>query len=78
MSKSFAPSIIVDGVRVTPKGFEWVLGFALAGCDWAIKKADTPEFRQQIREHLEQENKDKIDRQIAHYEQKIANLRNLT
>ncbi len=77
MAESFSPKIIVDGKLYAPNGFEWVLGFALAGCDWAIKKADTPEFRQRLREHLEQENKDKVERQIADYEQKITDLRHL-
>ncbi len=41
MTKSFAPGVwITDdyGNRklVTPTGLEWVMAFALAGCQWAI------------------------------------------
>ena len=34
----------VNGVTVTPEGWMWVLGFALAGCEWAIKQALDPAF----------------------------------
>jgi hypothetical protein len=30
----------------------WVMGFALAGVEWAVKEADTPEFKQRMREQI--------------------------
>lgn len=57
MKKSFAPQVIirvpdnpgnprsmVTEYTVTPEGWMWILGFALCGCEWAIKKALDPEF----------------------------------
>ena len=55
MNNSFAPAIKIDGITVTPKGYEWVLGFALAGCDWAIEKAQKPEFMDMVRADLKNE-----------------------
>lgn len=42
--EKFAPKVIIDGKTITPKGYEWILGFALAGCDWALKEANKPEL----------------------------------
>jgi len=37
---SFAPTVVMPGGRtVTPEGWMWVLGFAMAGCKWAIEAA---------------------------------------
>lgn len=45
MAESFAPTVLVDGKTVTPRGWMWVLGFAIAGCEWAIREASTEDFR---------------------------------
>jgi hypothetical protein len=35
--ESFAPGIVTpDGRTVYPTGYEWLLAFALRGCQWAI------------------------------------------
>lgn len=44
MSERFAPTVIIHGQTVMPEGWMWLLGYALAGCDWAIKQCDGPEF----------------------------------
>ena len=31
----FAPSILINGRTYYPSAFEWLLGFAIAGCKWA-------------------------------------------
>jgi len=72
---SFAPSVVVDGKTVTPKGYEWVLGFALAGCDWAIKKASEPEFLEFVRADLKRETMAKLEAEIQRYEDRIAKLK---
>lgn len=50
----FAPSVLVKGKTVTPKGYEWILGFAIGGCEWAIAEASKPEFLAMVRADLEQ------------------------
>lgn len=57
MKESFAPQIVVRipvdpisprskmrEVTVTPESWMWVLGFAFAGVEWAVRKAIDPEF----------------------------------
>lgn len=73
--KSFAPAIIVEDKTVTPKGYEWVLGFALSGCDWAIKKASEPEFLEMIRVDLKQEAVARLEMLIKQYEYKISKMK---
>lgn len=32
------PSVLLpDGTTVYPSGLDWLMGFALAGCEWAVK-----------------------------------------
>jgi hypothetical protein len=73
--EKFAPTINMGGVAITPKGYEWVLGFALGGCDWAIKKASEPEFLEMVRADLKQEVVVKLEILIKQYEQKILELK---
>ncbi len=38
MTTSFAPTVLTrDGRTITPTGVEWLLAFALRGCEWAIR-----------------------------------------
>ncbi len=71
----FAPTIKVGGQTVTPKGYEWVLGFALGGCEWAIIEASKPEFLARVRADLEKETIAKLERLINKYENEIAKCR---
>ncbi len=52
MKESFAPTILVDGETVTPPGCMWILGFAMAGCQWAIDEMNKPDVKTQIQEYL--------------------------
>jgi len=70
----FATSVNVDGETITPKGYVWVLGFALAGCEWAIKKASTPEFLSMVRADLKKEQIEALERAIQHHESEIVML----
>lgn len=72
----FAPTVIVDGAVVTPPGWVWILGFAMAGCDWAIKMADTPDFRGQIREWQRNQLISNHNRQVKYCEEEIGRLKN--
>ncbi len=73
--RNFAPTIQVEGRTVTPKGYEWVLGFALAGCDWAIKQASDPGFLEMIRADLKQEAVEKLEMLIEQYERKVLEMK---
>ena len=73
--ESFAPAIVVDGKTVTPKGYEWVLGFALRGCDWAIKKAREPEFLEVIRADVKKDVIKRLEMIITDYEQRILEIK---
>ena len=73
--EKFAPTINMGGRTVTPKGYEWILGFAFAGCDWAIKKASEPEFLAMVRADLKREAIAKLEAEIDRYEIRIAKLK---
>jgi len=74
-TESFSPSLLIDGETVTPRGWMWVLGFALGGCGWAIKEASTPEFLQAVKDDLIRDQVEKSHKQIAFYEEKIKKLK---
>jgi hypothetical protein len=81
-NRSFAPKIRMEGVHgmsepydITPRGWQWVLGFALAGCQWAIDKASTEEFRMIIHQDLAKTNKHNLEASIKVAEEKLAELK---
>ena len=74
--EKFAPSILVDGQTVTPDGWMWVVGFALAGCGWAIKEANDPEFRKRIAGYMLERNRIEGEQEIFELEQRIDRIRN--
>jgi len=51
--ESFAPGVVINGIHYTPTGKEWLVAFAMAGCQWAIealvreKPLDAEEEREQ-------------------------------
>jgi len=51
MTEHFAPGVVIDGVTVYPEGWMWVLGFALAGCEWAIVEAERMNLRECARDY---------------------------
>ncbi len=75
MTESFAPGVIIDGKFYTPPGWMWVLGFALDGVEWAIREADTSEFRATARAWLVKNRCDDLQRQLADCERRLAELR---
>ena len=74
MADSFGPSIHTKYGVVTPKGYEWILGFALAGCQWAIDKANEPGFREMVLEDLTQGAIAKRERQLEKLMDEINEL----
>ena len=67
--EKFAPAINVNGETITPKGYEWIMAFALRGCEWAIKEASKPEFFAIVRADL------KCNKVINRYELEILKLK---
>ena len=48
----FAPTVTMPGGgTVTPEGWMWVLGFALAGCEWAIEAAERDNLQQKAMDY---------------------------
>lgn len=72
----FAPTIKIDNETVAPKGYEWILGFALAGCSWAIKEANNPEFIKNIKSDLKRQKMKNLKRIIQQYKNRITELKN--
>jgi hypothetical protein len=80
-AESFAPTIIMDGKGYQPKGHEWILGFALGGCQWAIDIAETQEFKDKVIAYLKEEKrqtyKDHINYLISEIEQYETKLNDI-
>ena len=48
---SISPGVLLnDGTTYYPKGYEWLLAFALRGCQWAIEALETPDVKAQIQQ----------------------------
>ena len=74
--ESFAPGVVVPGYgTVHPPGWMWVLGFALGGCEWAIKEANTEEFREIARKWYRDQEKLLSEEYIANLEKKLEDAR---
>jgi len=58
--RSFAPTVLIDGVTLTPEGWMWILSFALAGIPWAVRAAMKPEF--DLRSYITEYNRRKRHR----------------
>jgi len=76
MKETFAPGINVNGRTYTPEGWEWILGFALAGCQWAIDIAGEPEFLEKIREQKLASDKNWTEKRIIALEKELQELKN--
>lgn len=75
-TKSFAPTIrLADGSTVAPPGWMWVVAFALGDCEWAIRKADTEEFKATVRQWMKDRDCHRLRRQIEEGEHRLAELR---
>jgi len=76
MTESFAPTIRgSNGIDYEPRGWEWVLSFAIKGCDWAVKEASKPEFRERIIEDLKETKREQLQAQIDRHLERIADLK---
>jgi len=75
----FAPTVhIVDhfgGYDYTPRGWMWVMGFALGGCDWAIQECSTEAFRDRVRADLLRLHRERAESMIHELEQRLVELK---
>lgn len=76
MTERFAPQIIVPGYGTyTPTGWQWQLGFALGGCQWAIEICSTEEWRQIVRDWYRERKIESYETELAYYESRVDRLR---
>lgn len=73
--ETFAPSIKIGNTTITPDGWEWVLAFAIRGCDWAIEEASKPEFREGVVKCLMERQRKAIEASIDHHFKMIETLK---
>lgn len=73
--EGFAPSVVVDGRIVTPPGWMWVLGFALSGCEWALKTCETSAWQDKAREWCRSQDQARLEQQIEQAEKELIELR---
>lgn len=58
MVERIIPKITLpDGSSYAPKGWEWVLGFASKGVEWAVTEAIRPRFRERALKDYEGDEK---------------------
>lgn len=78
MKESFAPKVIVDGQCITPEGWMWILGFALGGCEWAIKQALDPSFDMdgKVRNYLLRKTLYNEEEELKSLEGRVQKIRN--
>lgn len=69
----FAPTVVMPGGEtVTPEGWMWVLGFALAGCEWAIEAAERDGVQQRAMDYERRRRIYWQEREIAALETRLA------
>jgi hypothetical protein len=77
MVTKFAPTVVVDGETVTPEGWMWVLGFAIAGAPWAIDQCRSEEFdlRGKIKDYNRRKEAYGLINEIKDLEKTLESLR---
>lgn len=73
--KMIRPGVVVDGQTIYPPNWLWQLAFAIAGCGWAIEACETNDWKERVREHFVQQERSRLERQIAYYENTLQQLR---
>lgn len=71
----FAPTVQVDGQTVTPTNWQWLLGFALGGCDWAKEAVLKPAFMDQVQRDVSTQSREVQARTWEFVADKLAILR---
>lgn len=69
----FAPTVTMPGGgTVTPEGWMWVLGFALAGCEWAIEAAERDNLHQKAMDYLRRQRIYWQEKEVIEAEDRLA------
>jgi hypothetical protein len=79
---SFAPTVTMPGGgTVTPEGWMWVLGFAMAGCEWAIEAAERDglqqkamDYRRRQRIYWQEDEIRELEARLAQARKQLADL----
>lgn len=73
---SFAPTVVMPGGgTVTPEGWMWVLGFAMAGCEWAIEAAERDGLQQKAMDYQRRQRIYWQEGEIRELEARLAQAR---
>jgi len=74
---TFSPTAIVDGETVTPEGWMWVLAFALKGIEWAVEKAEDPEYdlRGKMADYEKRKNDYQLTNHMKRLEKELARVK---
>lgn len=70
----FAPSVVLDGTTITPPGWMWVLGFAIGGCEWAVRECQTDAWKEAARQWFRERTVHEIAQETAAFHQRIGAL----
>lgn len=72
----FAPTVVMPGGgTVTPEGWMWVLGFAMAGCEWAIEAAERDGLQQKAMDYRRRQRIYWQEGEIRELESRLAQAR---
>jgi hypothetical protein len=67
---------MVDGVRVEPPGWMWVLGFALGGCEWALVECERQNWKMRARKWFFAQDKcQEGDREIKRIDAQLKKVK---
>lgn len=73
---SFAPTVVMPGGgTVTPEGWMWVLGFAMAGCEWAIEAAERDGLQQKAMDYQRRQRIYWQEGEVRELESRLAEAR---
>ena len=73
--EKFSPSIVIDGKVIHPPGWVYVLAYAVAGCEWAIKEVETPEFKAIVKQYRDERHNNEVLAEIDALEKRLAKLK---
>lgn len=75
--KNITPTVNVDGESVSIEGWMFVLSFALAGIEWAVKEACDPKFnmREKIIDYEKRKNNYHLTLKMKRLEKELAEIK---
>ena len=73
----FAPTVLVDGLTITPPGWMWVFAYAIRGCEWAICEMEKDTFKDKLRQYLKDKHCHHVRGAIRLHLKEVRRLRRL-